>query len=692
MRIIDTCGRWGWAAVCLCGPLAATLAAQPYGFGFGNAAKFFPSADVAASAPPSFVFEFPPRSPKAIPADFEIVPEYSAENGRTTATLSLPDGASLYGLGSSPGGLLRNGATVDVSAIPWVLVVGANGASFGVLPDTTFPCRVSLDGAIRITSSDSRLPIVILKAATPGEVLQGLNELTGRMEMPPRWALGYHQYAPKGDVGIRAGAAWLRETGVPADVIWLEHLDNSAAGWNLTLYPDPPKLVADLKALGLRVVSGLPAWMPQKAGDSVYDAGTASECWVLLDSGSAATRTGGSDSLVLPDFTREATRKWWSGLIDNLAKGGVAGFVLPRRNQLELPPAATLRGDPALGGPGHAEQYGMVLPTLSARATVQGAGGEKADRRPFVSADAPALTLQRSAAVVLRSPGRDWDSLRALIPAALNTTLSGHPLVGVEIPDFGGSDPALGRRWTGLAATFPLSVGRFELANDSPMLTPEFKKTLTAAMQRRYRLIPYYYSLCFDAFFRCEPIMRPLFLADPSNPTLRGRDDAFMLGTDLLVVPRLSEAAEDAACPLTGRWKKLDLGVSETPDLPAIYLRPGAILPLGPVGRDTGDGATDPITLVINPDENGNAEGFLYEDDGDGYAFYRNQCRRIGYAAIRQGDAVLVRLSRLDGGSQLPKRKLEIRLLADTGEIRASGSEKGTVKIDLPAATPPSQP
>jgi hypothetical protein len=119
---------------------------------FGNAARFFPSAEVAASAPPSFAFESTPRVTKAIPGDFEYVPEYSVEEGRTTAKLKLPEGASLYGLGASPGGMLRNGTTLDSPPLPWVLAVGTDGKSIGVFPDTTFACELSLDGAIRISS------------------------------------------------------------------------------------------------------------------------------------------------------------------------------------------------------------------------------------------------------------------------------------------------------------------------------------------------------------------------------------------------------------------------------------------------------------------------------------------------------------------------------------------------------------
>jgi alpha-glucosidase len=273
-----------------------------------------------------------------------------------------------------------------------------------------------------------------------------------------------------------------------------------------------------------------------------------------LDSGAPAVRPG---DFVMPDYTREGARTWWSGLIDTWAKSGAAGFTVPRRDSFTLPAGVALRADRGLGGPAGGDQYQFVLPTLFARATAAGAGGEKANRRPLVLAATPALTLQRSAAIVVPAERASWESLQSLIPTILNTTMSGHPLVGVEIPDFRDSDPELARRWSGLAATFPLSVGTFAASPENPMLTEEFKKVHAAALQRRYRLIPYYYTLCFDAFFSCQPIVLPLFFRRlgrylASNPAGRvldrdgpaGRAAAQARGQESLAVPAEGEVEE----------------------------------------------------------------------------------------------------------------------------------------------------
>jgi alpha-glucosidase len=91
---------------------------------------------------------------------------------------------------------------------------------------------------------------------------------------------------------------------------------------------------------------------------------------------------------------------------------------------------------------------------------------------------------------------------------------------------------------------------------------------------------------------------------------------------------------------------------------------------------------------VINRGPDGTAEGTLYEDAGHGYGFYKNQMRRIRYRATTEGDSVYLRVSGLDGGEPIPRRKVLIRVLTPTGEVTGEGSERGTIRIALPAETP----
>jgi alpha-glucosidase len=119
------------------------------------------------------------------------------------------------------------------------------------------------------------------------------------------------------------------------------------------------------------------------------------------------------------------------------------------------------------------------------------------------------------------------------------------------------------------------------------------------------------------------PPVRPLFFLDPADPALRGEDDSFLLGDDLLVACNTRPGEKPVPVLPAGNWVKVSLvaGDLDDPDLPDLYLREGAILPLGPIMQWSDEKPLDELELLINPGSDGRAVGYLYEDDGDGYAY-----------------------------------------------------------------------
>ncbi len=383
----------------------------------------------------------------------------------------------------------------------------------------------------------------------------------------------------------------------------------------------------------------------------------------------------------MPDFSRAPVRKWWADSVFAVVDRGIDG--LQSGKFLDLPADALVEpeGPPAVA----ANPYRAVFFGMADHATREGFREQQRDRRPVVWSGSLTPGSQRWAATDLPIPSgcTPRDSLRE----ALSLSLSGQPLSRGRIPLPGSAGISLSC-FIGVDSALPLVCGFLSFDPDSPyMSAAESAAALGSALTRRSRLIPYYYTLCFNAFRDCEPILRPLFFADPKDLTLRDRDDAFFVGPELLVVPKLEKDKPKPPCPLKGGWRKIAWSPEEggdQPDLPDLYLRPGAILPLGPVMQWTSEKPLDPLTLLINLDSFGSATGVLYEDDGDGYGFYRNQCRRITYKAETKDGSVFIRLAGLDGGLPMPRRKMEVRLLTDAGEVTAIGSERGTLKIDLP--------
>jgi alpha-glucosidase len=123
---------------------------------------------------------------------------------------------------------------------------------------------------------------------------------------------------------------------------------------------------------------------------------------------------------------------------------------------------------------------------------------------------------------------------------------------------------------------------------------------------------------------------------------------------------------------------------NQTPELPRLYLRPGAIIPTGPVMQFVGEKTSDPLTLLVNLDDAGSAAGNLYEDQGDGYAYRdKDDYRLTTFSASRAGDTVTISSDAVGKRAGI-SRTIEVRLLLPGKEVSATfkAGEPMTIRLN----------
>src|SRR5262249_14450843 len=140
----------------------------------------------------------------------------------------------------------------------------------------------------------------------------------------------------------------------------------------------------------------------------------------------------------------------------------------------------------------------------------------------------------------------------------------------------------------------------------------------------RYRLLPYTYTLAWQAHTLGLPLMRPLVMNYPDDPRAWSLGHQFLWGDDLLVAPVTREGA--TSWPVYGRaagWYACGTGAgyaapagvtveARLERLP-LLVRGGAIVPMGSVVQHTGERPLDDIAVRIYPE--GSSRFELYEDD-----------------------------------------------------------------------------
>jgi alpha-glucosidase len=633
-------------------------------------------------------------SPDPRPA---VAPVFGRVQDRTSVHIPIDPGTDLYGTGEVPGPLRRNGTRTvawntdayawNASTLslyqshPWVLAVRADGTAFGLLAETTYRCLIDLRVGVRFEAPGGDFPVIVIEGDSPQEVVRRLAGLTGTMPLPPRWALGYHQcrYSYTPDDRVRDIAREFRRRDIPCDVIWLDidYMDGFRSFTvNTADFPDLQGLDAELEADGFRTVAIIDPGIKHEPGYHVFDSGQAIDAWVRTASATPYLGQVWPGPCVFPDFTREEVRSWWAGLYGPFLALGIDGVW----NDMNEPavfdgPGKTMptgnihRADALLGGTDTHDRYHNVYGMLMARATFQGCLQARPEQRPFVLTRASHLGGQRWAATWTGDNVATWQHLDMSISGVLNLGLSGQPLAGPDIGGFVG--PGEGRlfaRWMGIGSLLPFArghTGKGNIDKEPWAFGPEVERTCRLALQRRYRLLPYLYTLMREASTTGLPLVRPLFFADPADPRLRDLDDAFLLGDDLLVACRTTP---DGAWPSVfpaGRWRRIGLvpGDLDDPDLPALYLREGAALPLGPVVEHSGEQDLAELEVLVNPDASGRAEGLLYQDDGESFA-YREGVFRLGRLAAAVTDTGLAaEFHRIAGDRKGPVPILRPRLV-----------------------------
>jgi alpha-glucosidase len=688
--------------------------------------RFHSSAQAKQDALPSFAL-LDPTLPATGPApdDFPVQPEFFVDDqGRQSFTIGIAPGTSLYGTGEVPGPLLRNGRTTVLwntdaygykdstqslyKSHPWVLAVRPDGTAFGVIGDTTYRTEIDLTGDIAFHAEGPAYPVIVIDRGSPQEVVQELARLTGTIAMPPKWAIGYHQcrYSYYPDAQVREIAQGFRDRQIPADVIWMDihYMDQYRVfRFDAERFPDPKGLNEHLLSeLGFHNV-----WMIDPGIGSETERFPAEGYSVYEDimEGDHAVKTAGGEVYrgevwpgwcVFPDYTQRKTREWWAEQYQDFMGQGITGVWNDMNEpavfnvQTKTMPEDNLHaGDPEMGGPGTHARFHNVYGMLMIKATLDGVRQANPDKRPFVLSRATYLGGQRYAAGWSGDNSADWWDLEGSVPMVLNMSLSGFPFYGPDIGGFiGNGDAQQFERWFAFGVLFPFARGHTAVGNiqkEPWAFGPEVENTARQALNNRYRLLPYYYTLFYQAHTQGLPIARPVFFADPADPALRAEDDLFLIGDGLLVKPKLTLHGDREPAMPTGLWNPLTLEGADNPDMPEFFLKGGSIIPTGPVMQHTAEKPLDPLTLLIALDSNGSATGTLYEDRGEGYEYQQGDFLLSTYTAERQGDTVQVRLAAAEGQRPRPNRALHVRLVLPSGEeLKAQGRDGDTITIKIP--------
>jgi alpha-glucosidase (family GH31 glycosyl hydrolase) len=578
---------------------------------------------------------------------------------------------------------------------PYFLGINGKGQAHGVLllnsngMDMTFE-----EGRVVYQTLGGVLDFHILAGPTPADVTNQYTQLIGRPKLMPYWSYGFHQcrWGYKSAAHLREVVDKYAENKIPLDVIWAD-IDYMDKFYDFTLdpvnftKPDMQKLLTDVHARGQKFVPIIDPGIPDDKNDYAYSKGIEMDVFIKDTKGKPYLGQVWPGPTVFPDFFHPKAYSYWYEQLDRMKKmmdydglwidmNELANFCpgtsCTRKEGVACPETGSISkittcclectddGNRWDNPPfkinnafSEASIYSKTISTSSLQyngirqydshnlygfteAIATNTAQEKlTGKRSFVLSRS---TFPGSGAYAAHWTGDNaatWNDIQWSIPTILNFGLYGIPMVGSDICGFSGtSSEELCARWTALGAFYPFSRNHNNL-EAQPQETYVWESV--AAIGRkfiglRYRLLPYIYTLGYQAHVSGLPIARALFFEFPGDATVRGSpvlDTQFMLGNALLVTPVLTKGATSVTGYLpAGTWYNIfDYSVVESAgqsvtwdvkldDMP-VHVRGGTIIPMHQPALTSVAAQATPFDLLVALPSTGAAAGQLYLDDGD---------------------------------------------------------------------------
>ncbi|HEY9620772.1 MAG TPA: TIM-barrel domain-containing protein [Crinalium sp.] len=580
-------------------------------------------------------------------------------------------------------------------AIPFFMALRPNLA-YGIFFNTTFWSQFDLGaaqpGVWQMTTRGGELDYYIIYGPQPAQILATYTQLTGRMPLPPKWALGYHQcrWSYDSEDVVRELAREFRDRQIPCDVI---HFDIDymrgfrVFTWSPKRFPDPEKLVGDLADNGFKTVTIIDPGVKYEpeADYPVFDQGFDHDYFVRKADGQMFHGYVWPERAVFPDFLRPEVREWWGNWQKSLTEAGVAGIwndmnepAIDERPFGDEGNKITFPLDAPQGPPDeratHAEAHNLYGIGM-AQASYEGLKRLRPDERSFVLTRSGFAGVQRWSSVWMGDNHSLWDHLEMSLPMLCNMSLSGVGFVGSDIGGFASNATAeLFARWMQVGMLYPLMRGHSSMhtAQHEPWVFGDRTERICREyIELRYRLLPYLYTLFWQSSTTGAPILRPLLYDFPNDPKTYTLHDQVMLGPSLMAAPICRPGIEHRAVYLPeGRWYDWWTGelyyegqtciLAHAPlERMPLYVRSGAIIPMQPVVQHVDERPLDELRLRVYP---GTGEWTLYEDDGHTFEYESGAWATTTYR-VSHDNQITVTIAARQGSWQPHPRRVIVEVV-----------------------------
>ncbi|SOC80424.1 oligosaccharide 4-alpha-D-glucosyltransferase [Salinimicrobium sediminis] len=466
-------------------------------------------------------------------------------------------------------------------------------------------------------------------------IMSNYTLLTGRQPLPPRWALGnfssrfgYHSREE-----VQNTIQKFREEKIPVDAViidlfWFGHEIMGTMG-NLEFvtdsFPQPEEMIGDLAEDGVKTILVTEPFILTTSNR--WEEAVENDVLAKDSLGNPFTYDFYFGNTGLIDVFDPEARDWFWNIYEELTEMGVGGWW-GDLGEPEVHPEGLLHAT------GTANEVHNIYGHYWAKMIYEGYREDFPRQRPFILMRAGAAGSQRFGMIPWSGDvNRSWGGLKPQPEISLQMGLQGLAYMHSDLGGFAGDNlnDELYVRWLQYGVFQPIYRPHAQEAVPSEPVfrEPKTKALSKKAIELRYQLLPYNYTLAFRNSTEGLPLMRPLFFEEPDNFRLYSMAGTYLWGKDFLISPVLQEnvSSQEVYFPKESNWidfysgEKYEGGSTAVIGLEEEYIptfvRGGAIIPMAKPLQTTQNFSAEDVEVHYFFDPvTEKSSGILFHDDG----------------------------------------------------------------------------
>lgn len=467
------------------------------------------------------------------------------------------------------------------------------------------------------------------------DLINNYTDLTGKQPLPPRWALGNFasRFGYHSEREVRETVDGFLKEKIPLDAVildlyWFGKEVKGTMGnleFDKDSFPTPKKMIADFKNKGVKTILITEPFILTTSNR--WDEAVNKKILATDSVGKPYTYDFFFGNTGLIDIFKKEGNNWFWNIYKDLAQAGVRGWW-GDLGEPEVHPSDLKHAS------GSADELHNIYGHNWAKLIFEGYQEDFPNQRPFILMRSGYSGTQRFGIIPWSGDvSRSWGGLQAQTEIALQMGMQGIGYMHSDLGGFAGDldDTELYTRWLQYGVFQPVfrPHAQEDVASEPIFKDDKTKSLAKKAVELRYSLLPYNYTLAFENNQYGLPLMRPLLFEEPNNNELHSESNTYLWGEDFLVSPVVekSKTEQEIYFPIQNNWidfytDKVYQGgtkqiINLVEDHIPVFVRSGAFIPMVKPVQSTDNYSTSNLELHFYHDELIiQSEGELYDDDG----------------------------------------------------------------------------